>query len=56
MIVQLLTLIKRWVQTDMGNAGAAVAGLESAPVTIDDSVKGILKNVSEAIKCTIGIG
>jgi norsolorinic acid ketoreductase len=32
-----------WVQTDMGNTSAKANGLESAPVTLDQSVDRILK-------------
>jgi NAD(P)-dependent dehydrogenase (short-subunit alcohol dehydrogenase family) len=34
-----------WVQTDMGNYGATSHGLESAPVTIDESIGGMVKKV-----------
>lgn len=43
-----------WVQTDMGNAGAAVAGMKEAPVTLADSVTGILKLVDESTRDTHG--
>ncbi|KAJ7776752.1 aflatoxin biosynthesis ketoreductase-like protein nor-1 [Mycena maculata] len=39
-----------WVATDMGNAGAAANGLPSAPVTVEDSVAGILSRVDGATK------
>ncbi|KAJ7644698.1 hypothetical protein FB45DRAFT_898486 [Roridomyces roridus] len=39
-----------WVQTDMGNPGAAQAGLEKAPVTVGESVEGILSRVDGATK------
>jgi norsolorinic acid ketoreductase len=35
-----------WVQTDMGNAGAAAVGMEEAPVSLQDSVKGLVSQVS----------
>ncbi|GAA6036994.1 hypothetical protein JCM8097_005496 [Rhodosporidiobolus ruineniae] len=38
-----LALSPGWVQTDMGNKGARQMGVEAAPVTLDDSVTGILK-------------
>jgi len=41
-----------WVQTDMGNEGAVANGLEKAPVTVDDSVSGILKLVDSAERAT----
>lgn len=34
----------------MGNAGAKEYGLESAPVTLENSVKGVLKRVDEATR------
>ncbi|GAA6013459.1 hypothetical protein JCM10207_008856 [Rhodosporidiobolus poonsookiae] len=37
-----------WVQTDMGNSGAQAMGLKEAPVTLDDSVAGILKLADES--------
>ena len=36
----------RMVQTDMGNAGAQSVGMKEAPVTLRDSVDGILNKVS----------
>jgi hypothetical protein len=42
----------RWVQTDMGNAGAAAAGMAEAPVTLKQSVDGILMKVCH-ISCFI---
>ena len=41
----LTTLKNRWVQTDMGNTGAVANGLEAAPVTIQDSINGLLGKV-----------
>jgi norsolorinic acid ketoreductase len=35
-----------WVQTDMGNAGAVANGLEEAPVSLKDSVDGLVSQVS----------
>ncbi|KAE8356237.1 NAD(P)-binding protein [Aspergillus coremiiformis] len=43
-----LTLHPGWVQSDMGNAAAARAGLTEAPVTIEASVKGILCQIEQA--------
>lgn len=40
--------MRRWVQTDMGNGGAKQNGMEQAPVTIDESITGILKEIDEA--------
>ncbi|KAJ7621344.1 hypothetical protein FB45DRAFT_980841 [Roridomyces roridus] len=39
-----------WVQTDMGNSGATANGLPEAPVTVQDSVSGILSRVDGATK------
>ncbi|KAJ7644542.1 aflatoxin biosynthesis ketoreductase-like protein nor-1 [Roridomyces roridus] len=39
-----------WVATDMGNTGAVERGLERAPVTVEDSVEGILQRVDGATK------
>ncbi len=35
-----------WVQTDMGNAGARAFGLKEAPLSIDESINGIVQVVS----------
>jgi len=43
-----------WVQTDMGNGGAKAAGLEQAPVTVNDSVTGILSVIDKAERTTHG--
>jgi len=43
-----------WVQTDQGNAGAKANGMEQAPMTLADSVKGIVKLVDEATRDTHG--
>ncbi|KAI8808559.1 hypothetical protein BJ742DRAFT_709389 [Cladochytrium replicatum] len=37
-----------WVETDMGNEGARANGLEKAPVTLIDSVTGILDKIDNA--------
>jgi norsolorinic acid ketoreductase len=37
-----------WVQTEMGNFAAKSVGLESAPVKLEDSVKGCLKVIDTA--------
>ncbi|KAJ7644521.1 aflatoxin biosynthesis ketoreductase-like protein nor-1 [Roridomyces roridus] len=39
-----------WVATDMGNSSAAYHGREQAPVTVEDSVEGILQRVDGATK------
>lgn len=38
-------ILCRWVQTEMGNAGAVSAGMAEAPVTLKQSVDGILFKV-----------
>jgi len=37
-----------WVRTDMGNAGAKVAGMEEAPLTVEHSVTGIVRTIDES--------
>ncbi|KAJ7505809.1 hypothetical protein B0H11DRAFT_2153993 [Mycena galericulata] len=39
-----------WVATDMGNAGAVFSGFKEAPVSLDDSVSGILSRIDGATK------
>jgi len=39
-----------WVATDMGNEGAVANGLPAAPVTLEDSVAGILSRIDGATK------
>ncbi|KAG8979572.1 hypothetical protein FRB94_011593 [Tulasnella sp. JGI-2019a] len=46
----VLTISPGWVQTEMGNQGAVANGMEAAPVTISDSVAGILKTVLRATR------
>ncbi|ODM17051.1 hypothetical protein SI65_07450 [Aspergillus cristatus] len=41
-----------FVQTDMGNHGAQCNGLERAPMTITESVQGIVKQIDGATKST----
>ena len=36
---------RSWVQTEMGNHGAKSNGMEKAPVTVEDSVSGMLSKV-----------
>jgi norsolorinic acid ketoreductase len=45
-----------WVQTDMGNSAASMAGLEEAPVTVRESVEGLVAVVGlvEILMCTFG--
>jgi len=45
-----LAISPGWVSTDMGNAGAVANGLSAAPVTVDDSVTGILSRIDGATK------
>jgi hypothetical protein len=39
-------VLTRWVQTDMGNAGAVANGLSEAPVTVKESVDGMVSKLS----------
>jgi len=39
-----------WVQTDMGNKAAVVAGKEKAPLTVQESVAGMIKVIDNATK------
>jgi len=34
----IFSLSPGWVQTEMGNLGARTAGMEKAPITVDESV------------------
>jgi len=43
-----LPICPGWAATDMGNDGAAAAGLKEAPVPVDVSVKGVVQEVSLA--------
>lgn len=43
-----------WVQTDMGNAGAAAVGMEQAPETLEQSIDGITSVLDNADKETSG--
>lgn len=44
---RLLTFLRRWVQTDMGNAGAIQNGFEKADTPIDISVAGLVDKVRD---------
>mgnify|MGYP001595682759 FL=1 len=39
-----------WVQTEMGNGGAVANGMPAAPVTLDESVAGLLSNIVGATR------
>ncbi|RDW61497.1 aflatoxin biosynthesis ketoreductase nor-1-like protein [Coleophoma crateriformis] len=39
-----------WVQTDQGNAGAAAVGMDAAPVTLEQSVTGMLDKIDNATR------
>lgn len=39
-----------WVQTDMGNLGARSSGMDKAPVTLQDSVNGMLAKIDSATR------
>ena len=41
-----------WVQTEMGNAGAKHVGMKEAPMTVAQSVAGIVKLVDESTRDT----
>ncbi|KAE8152344.1 putative short chain-type dehydrogenase [Aspergillus avenaceus] len=41
-----------FVQTDMGNRGAHAKGLEMAPLTVDQSADGIVRQIQQATKST----
>ncbi|KAK6824706.1 toxin biosynthesis [Apiospora arundinis] len=41
-----------WVQTDLGNRGAAAFGISQAAISVDDSVKGVIKVVDAATRET----
>ena len=41
-----------WVQTEMGNAAAAATGKKEAPVTVEQSVGGIVKLLDESTRAT----
>ncbi|KAB8218034.1 hypothetical protein BDV33DRAFT_205815 [Aspergillus novoparasiticus] len=47
-----LSIDPGFVQTDMGNRGAQCNGLEKAPMTISESVEGIVSQVEKASKET----
>ncbi|KAJ7767620.1 hypothetical protein B0H16DRAFT_1308415, partial [Mycena metata] len=39
-----------WVATEMGNQGAAANGMPAAPVTVEDSVEGVMSRIDGATK------
>ncbi|KAL3421809.1 aflatoxin biosynthesis ketoreductase nor-1 [Phlyctema vagabunda] len=39
-----------WVQTELGNAGAVVFGLEKASITVEESVTGVVKLIDGATR------
>lgn len=39
-----------WVQTEMGNMGATAAGMEKAPVTLEESINGMLTKIDNATR------
>ncbi|KAJ6507769.1 hypothetical protein C8R47DRAFT_1208805 [Mycena vitilis] len=43
-----LAISPGWVATEMGNAGAVANGLPAAPVTLEDSVTGIMSRIDGA--------
>ncbi|KAE9381036.1 NAD(P)-binding protein [Stipitochalara longipes BDJ] len=42
-----------WVQTEMGNMGASAAGMEKAPVTLEESITGMLSKIDHATRESI---
>lgn len=46
-----------WVRTDMGNHGAEVMGIEQAPVSLEESVQGMLNKVCNSgfVDCVWGV-
>jgi len=40
----------RWVQTDMGNAGALAHGMKEAPTPIVESVDGIVDKIDNSTR------
>ncbi|KAG8977798.1 hypothetical protein FRB94_014733 [Tulasnella sp. JGI-2019a] len=50
----VLSISPGWVKTDMGNFGAASVGMKEAPVTIADSVAGVLKVVHDSTRAESG--
>lgn len=51
---ELLLTRCRWVQTDMGNNGAVLFGLEKAAITTKQSVEGMIKVFDVATRETHG--
>ncbi|KAH7400158.1 aflatoxin biosynthesis ketoreductase-like protein nor-1 [Cadophora sp. MPI-SDFR-AT-0126] len=43
-------LVPGWVQTEMGNLGARSSGMEEAPVTLKDSIHGMLSKIDGATR------
>jgi norsolorinic acid ketoreductase len=41
-----------FVATDLGNRGASLLGMETAPVTVEDSAAGIVKVIDQSTKET----
>jgi len=39
-----------WAQTDMGNYGAALFGVEKAEITVEESISGVVKIIDEATR------
>jgi hypothetical protein len=49
-----LTNLYSWVQTDMGNSGAVLFGVEKPPLDVETSVTGTVKVIEQATKETHG--
>ncbi|WRT64231.1 uncharacterized protein IL334_001160 [Kwoniella shivajii] len=39
-----------WVQTDMGDRAAILSGMDKAPITVEESVEGMVKVIADATK------
>lgn len=50
----VLTMYTSWVQPDLGNLGADAFGYEKAAITVDESVKGMMKVIDTATRETHG--
>lgn len=50
----LLLTVYRWVQTDLGQAGADAFGYEKAAITVEESVSGLIKVIDASSRETHG--
>jgi norsolorinic acid ketoreductase len=49
-----LSIMPGWVATDMGNGAAVAKGFPQAPLTVEDSVSGVLSRIDAVTKETSG--